>query len=420
MAKATDQGTNSDSVSSQTKKKGPLVIIFLTVFIFLAGFGIVIPLIPLLGKQYGGSSFEVGLLMAAYSGMQFLFSPFWGKMSDRVGRRPVLLMCLVGEGLSYVLFALSKSYEMLLLSRFLAGFFGASISTASAYISDVTPQNERSKGMALIGAAFGLGFLIGPVMGGGLTLWGNTLSSEPGFGITFAGFWVAGLCFANFLFALKFLPESLKEKKVSVARLSRWLSMSRNLKKPLVGSLIAVYFISSFAMSTMEVALVLFMSDKFKWGETQILWGFAYVGLMSVICQGFLVRRLLPKLGEKKVLLMGLSFMALALSSVAWVPSAQAMAISMTLLALGTSFTNPAALGSISLLSSAEDQGEVLGTAQGTASLGRILGPVLGGFLYQSFSISSPFYASGLIAAIGALIVFSQYRKLPDSAKGIS
>ncbi|MCE3010965.1 MAG: MFS transporter [Proteobacteria bacterium] len=406
--------------AEQDQRKSQLAVIFMTVFLFLAGFGIVIPIIPLLGKEFGGTAFQIGALTASYSLMQFLFAPFWGKWSDRVGRRPILLLCLVGEALAYVVFALARSYESLMVARLLAGFFGASISTASAYISDITPPQERSKGMALIGAAFGLGFLVGPLLGGALNLWGKSIWEVPFAGTTFTGFWVAAICLANFIFALKFLKESLpleKRKQAPHVRPNRFAVLLGNVKKPVIGKLIFVFFLSSLAMSTMEVSLVLFMAEKFKWSEQQVLWGFGFIGLISVICQGFLVRRLLPVWGEKRMLQIGLISMALAFSGIALVPTVEFMAVVMILLALGNSFTNPSILGSISLLSSADEQGEVLGSTQGTASLGRILGPLIGGAVYQTVTISFPFLLSSFFTICGFLIVVSLLSVLPSAAQ---
>ncbi len=399
------------------QKKSQLTVIFFTVFIYLVGFGVIIPITPLLGKEFGASSSQVGLLMSVYSLMQFLFSPFWGKISDRVGRRPVLLFCLLGEGASYLLFAASRSLEVLFVARALAGFFGASLSTASAYISDVTPPNERSKGMALIGAAFGLGFIVGPALGGGLTMWGEHISPEPHFGTSFALVMVAGICFANFLFGVKFLKESLdKTHQIKPKDLSRIEQILHYFKKPLVGSLMWVFFINSVAFSTMEATLVLLVGDRFGWGIKEVSFGFAYIGVVSTISQGLLVRRLLPKLGERKMLILGLSCLAISLAGISMAKEIWELAFVMTFLCLGYSFTSPSTLGSISLLSPATEQGAVLGTTQGLASLGRILGPAFGGLIYGIHQ-AAPFLSAAALAGFAFLIVLMTYAQLPESAK---
>lgn len=394
------------------ENKKPKIVIFLTVFIYLLGFGMIIPIIPLISVQYGASAFQTGLLLSIYSFMQFVFSPVWGRLSDRFGRRPILLICLAGEVVAYIIFGLSRSIEMLFLARCLSGFFGASISTASAYISDITPTHERSKGMALIGAAFGLGFLFGPAIGGGLTIWAKKLSPDPAFTASFAAYWVSILCLATFIFAYFNLKETLNKDLVQ-KKLSRWKSITKFISAPVVGPLVFVFFLSSFAMSSMEATLVLFMKDKFSWGLTEISFGFAYVGLMIVITQGFLVRRLIPRFGERNILRLGLIFMAIGLGGIAFANSLFFLALTQTFLALGIGFTNPSTLGSISLLTDASEQGAAMGTTQSMASLGRILGPALGGAVYGAWNPESPFLISCSLIFLALFVVASIFKQIP-------
>ena len=399
------------------QSKSHLTIVFLTVFLYLVGFGVMIPVLPVLSREYGATAFEVGLMMSVYSFMQFLFSPFWGRLSDRKGRRPILLFCLLGEAFSYLLFTLSHSLEMLFVARALAGFFGASISTASAAISDVTPAHERSKGMALIGAAFGLGFIVGPGLGGALAWWGQTLRpDQPQFGMQFAAASVAVICALTFVFAFFKLKESRVFSQVPLEVTTRWQKLGKFLRRPVAGPLIGSFFLNSLAMSMMEATLILFVADRFGWGLREVSFGFAYIGVLSAFSQGFLVRKLLPKLGERKlmrtgILLMAASFFLIVVASQIWI-----LAISMTLLSFGTSFSNPSLLGSISLLSSKDEQGEALGTTQGTASLGRILGPAMGGFLYGQVHVTSPFLGACVFSLTSFVIVLMQGTRVPDSA----
>lgn len=395
------------------QNKKPQIVIFLTVFIYLLGFGMVIPIIPMISVQYGATAFQTGLLLSVYSLMQFIFSPIWGKLSDRYGRRPILLWCLFGEIFAYLLFAQATNLELLFVARILSGFFGASISTASAYISDITPANERSKGMALIGAAFGLGFLFGPAIGGGLTIWAGHLSNDPMFKSSFSAYWVAGLCLITFLFAFRYLKETLNKENIDHNKLSRFQAVIKYFAMPTVGPLIFVFFLSSFGMSTMEATLVLFMKNKFNWGLTEVSFGFAYIGLMIVITQGFLVRRLIPKFGERNILRLGLILMSLGFVGIAAAHSLFAMAVTQTFLAVGVGFVNPSTLGSISLLTDSKEQGAALGTTQSMASLGRIIGPALGGALYGALTIESPFIFSGLFTLIGLMVVIAIFKTIP-------
>lgn len=400
-----------------TTKKSQLAIIFFTVFLYLVGFGVVIPIIPILSKNFGATALQTGLLLSVYSGMQFLFSPFWGRLSDRMGRRPILLFCLVGEGLSYILFAWARSLEWLFVARILAGFFGASISTASAYISDITPKQERSKGMALIGVAFGLGFVVGPALGGGLAAWGHHIDPTPHFDTSFAFLWVAGLCLMNFLFGLKFLKESLSEQSESAAKKKRLSAMWYYLNKKTMGPLMTVFLLSSLAMSGMEATLILFMGEKFHWDVKQVSFGFAYIGVIIIFTQGFLVRRLLPKWGERKVLRLGLLLLGTGITGIAIANTIPMMAVTMTLLSLGNGLSNPSTLGSISLLADSSEQGSALGVTQSMASLGRIIGPALGGALYGSVAMTAPFWVSGLMAFVGLALVLLNYKLIPENAR---
>lgn len=405
---------------STPPNKSLLGIIFFTVFLYLVGFGILIPIVPILSRDFGATALQTGLLMSVYSFMQFVFAPFWGKLSDRMGRRPILLFCLLGEAFSYLLFAWARSLEGLFVARILAGFFGASISTASAYISDITPPNERSKGMALIGAAFGLGFVVGPALGGALALWGQQISSAPHFESSFCALWVGALCLINFLFGLKFLKESLTEKNKNPHKKKRFQLLKHYLTQKVIGAMMGVYFLSSLAMSGMEATLILFMGEKFDWHLKEVSFGFAYIGVITVLSQGVLVRRLIPIWGERKTLRIGLACFAIGLLGIALAPTVSWMGVTMTFLAFGTSFSNPATLGSISLLAPSEEQGITMGVAQSLASLGRILGPALGGFVYQNVSIKSPFLISGFLAFTGLMTVLVMSKKLPDSGKKVA
>lgn len=397
--------------------KKPLVIIFMTVFIYLLGFGIVIPITPILSTQMGATAFQTGLLLSIYSLMQFIFSPFWGRLSDRFGRRPILLLCLAGEVIAYLIFAQARSLEMLFVARLLSGFFGASISTASAYISDITPPDQRSKGMALIGAAFGLGFLFGPAIGGGLTVWAEHISTDVYFRTSFSSYWVSALCLLTLLFAWKFLPETRQPSEAVTQRPHRFQQILTYFRLPTVGPLIFVFFLSSLAMSTMEATLILFMKDRFGWGIKEVSFGFAYIGVIMVLTQGVLVRRLIPKLGEKQVLRMGLILMTMGLVSIAVAQSIPFMALTQTLLAVGVGFTNPSILGSVSLLIPSDEQGAALGTTQGMASLGRIIGPAVGGALFGALHITSPFLFAGGMTLIALFVVITIFASIPNAGQ---
>ncbi len=408
--------TDAPNPEVKTDKK-PLVIIFFTVFIYLLGFGIVIPTIPIISTQLGATAFQAGLLMSAYSFMQFIFSPFWGRLSDQHGRRPILLICLAGEVFAYLLFSQATNLPLLFIARLLSGFFGASISTASAYISDITPPQERSKGMALIGVAFGLGFLFGPAIGGGLTLWAEHISPDPFFRSSFSSYWVAGLCLLTFLFAFRYLKETNTKISAAAEKKNRFSRILHYFRIETIGPLMFIFFLSSFAMSCMEATLVLYAKDRFGWGLKEVSFGFAYIGVIIVLTQGFLVRRLIPKVGEKQVLRAGLIFMVIGFSTIAIANSIPVLALAQTFLAVGVGFTNPSILGAISLLTSDNEQGTTLGTTQGLSSLGRIIGPALGGALYSALTLTSPFVFSSALMMIALFIAITIYSDIPNAGQ---
>lgn len=394
----------------------PLLIIFITVFIYLLGFGMIIPVLPLLSIHYGATAFEAGLLMSIFSLMQFVFSPFWGRLSDQYGRRPILMYCLLGEAFSYIILAYARSIEMLFLARALTGFFGASISTASAYVSDVTSEKERTKGMAVIGIAFGLGFLFGPAIGGGLNLIAKHYTSDQSLIISFSALPVAVLCVLTFIFAYFFLQETA-QKKVNLQRglLNRFRELGRLFKTPIINKLLSIMSLTSLSMAMMEATLVLFMKDKFNWGITEISFGFAYIGICMILTQGILVRRLVPKMGERFILRMGIAAMMSAFFIISIATNLVHMGLAMTLLSIGNAFVNPTLLGSISLLTPVDQQGLNLGTTQSLSALGRVIGPAFGTLLFGSISFAAPFWTSGILMAAALTLLVVSYQSLPST-----
>ena len=423
----------------RSPSRSPLTVIFLTVFIDLVGFGIILPLSPYLARVHHASPMQIGLLMAIYSAMQFLFSPIWGGLSDRIGRRPVILISLLGGSLSYLLFAFAGSLWLLFVARALAGVFGGNISAAHAYIADVTKPEERSKGMGLIGAAFGLGFIFGPIMGGLLGELGNSLGTEPPFGLSFAALGAAALCFSNFCLAFVNLRESLPASARQLrakdgaggtaswaAQLvssllpflgSRFLEIGRQARRPVAGPLIGVFFLSGLAMAQMESMLFPLMSDRFGWGMRSASYGFAYVGVLMVIVQGYFIRKWMPKYGEPVLLSIGLLLFAASLFGIAMSGTIAAMAVVMTVLALGNGLMRPPNLGMISLLTPAHEQGAVMGVTNSLASLARIVGPVLGGWAYEQFGKGSPFAIAGALSALALAIVLANRARLPATGR---
>lgn len=395
-----------------------IFLIFITVFIDLVGFGIIIPMNPYLAQEFGATPFQVGWLMGIYSLMQFVFAPIWGQLSDRFGRRPIILVSLLASSLSHLGFAFAESYEGLFIFRLLAGVGGGNLPVAMAYIADVTDEKNRSKGMGLIGAAFGLGFILGPALGGVLGDVGYQFGARPPFAGSFPAVVASLICFLNMIGAWFYLPETLTEIESKVVsphfrgplmRLSNIFWVSR---KSGLALLYFIYFLSGFALSFIEIPLFLYVERKFDWTLSQASFGFAYIGLLMVFTQGFLIRKLLPLVGERTLLPWGLLLLAVGLGGCFFGETPWMMAPFITFLAIGYGLANPAITGSISLLSSKETQGENLGVAQSLAALARILGPVAGGLVFQNVSIAAPFLYGGAAAFLGFLLTFRVRVKL--------
>jgi MFS transporter, DHA1 family, tetracycline resistance protein len=380
-------------------RKPSVLVIFLTVFIDLVGFGIVVPLVPIYSRHYGAHGVTIGIIIASFSAMQFLFSPIWGRLSDRYGRRPILLISTAGAAASYVLFALSSGLQnttaalsLMLISRIFAGICGGNITVAQAYIADITPPEQRTKKMGLIGMAFGLGFIFGPAIGGfSLKHVGN---SGPG--------WIAaGLCAANFLLALFILTESLKpsaelEPVPQRPHLDQW---QHTLSRPRIGLLIVVFFLATFCFSCFESTLPLIVSDNFhlniqadETSASTVAYLFVFCGLIGAFVQGGAIGRLVKKFGEPKLIAISLALTGVSMAllpfirgqaQLSWGVLVKSegtpwllMLLALALLSIGTSVTRPPLFGMLSNLAGSHEQGATIGVAQSAGSLARILGPI--------------------------------------------
>ena len=401
------------------QNKSALFIIFITVFIDLVGFGIIIPLSPYLAKNFGADALQVGLLMTIYSLFQFAFAPYWGQLSDKIGRRPVILLSLFGASASHLLFAFGETLTMLFIARALAGFFGGNISAAMAYIADITQSKDRSKGMALIGVAFGLGFVLGPVLGGLAGNWGLKVGLLPPFGESFPALIASAICFVNFTFALFKLKESLPSEMRGKAakRPSRIKLILQYFKRPVLNAVLITYFLNTLGMANMEASLFLYVRDKFSWTMVDASWGFAYVGMVMVIVQGFFIRRFVPKFGEVNILLWGLILAPLGMFGIGLSSDIPTLFVAVTLMSVGSSLITPTSTGTMSLLSDSSEQGAVMGTGQSLAALGRVLGPALGGWFYRDIGWSVPFYVASALIFLGYVFIWLNRARLPDTHK---
>jgi len=374
----------------------PLVIIFLTVFIDLLGFGIIIPLLPFYAERFGGSAATVGMLSVSFSLAQFVFMPIWGRMSDRYGRRPILLLGLLGSFGSYLLFGLAGSLPLLFISRAFAGIAGATVSTAQAFIADTTTVENRAKGMGLVGAAFGLGFIFGPAIGGFLSRWGH--AAPPLF--------ASALALANFAAAWFLLPESrpahvpLTERRSG----SRIAALRKALTRPAMPLLLLVYFLVVAAFSGFETTFALFSERRHGFTEETIGYLFAYVGVVLALVQGGLVGRVVRRFGERRLVPLAILILAVGLALIPVPNSIAGLCVAVGVISLGMGFNNPSLVSLISQASDPEDQGGILGVSQSLASLARIVGPAWGGVLFDQFGPAATYVSSAGIMAVAALL----------------
>jgi len=377
---------------------GSRPILFLTVFIHLLGFGIIIPLLPYYAQTYGASGVTVGLLSTSFSMMQFLFTPLWGRLSDRIGRRPVLIVSLVVTGLSYVVFATASSLWLLFVSRMLAGAAGAVLSTAQAYVADTTTPEERTKGMGLIGAAFGMGFIFGPAIGGILSHWGFAVPAYT----------AAALAAIAAVFAFFRLRESLpREVRVERREGQRpaGVTLFGALRRPRIGPVLVTFFVGTLCFAGMEAVLALYCQHTYGLGPNHIGYLLAYVGVVAATLQVGFVGALAKRFGERRlartgIFLIGAGFIASGLA-----PPFALFVVAMGAVAVGSGLSNPTLSGLVSIVTSPEEQGSILGFYQSLGSLARAVGPFLGGLAFDRIAPGAPLWLAG--ATLSALVLYA-------------
>ncbi|MDX2107890.1 MAG: MFS transporter [Candidatus Melainabacteria bacterium] len=397
----------TEETKEQAKpKKTALILIFFTVFIDLVGFGLIIPALPTYAQRLHAGEFTVGMLIASYSLMQFFFTPIWGRLSDKLGRRPMLLFSLAASAVGYLIWGLTDSLWMLFLSRLVAGFGNANIAVAQAYIADVTSLENRAKGMGLVGAAFGLGFVIGPAIGCGLSAMGMSLGA---LGFVAFGFSLLDLILTAFL-----LPEPEKRSNAGNERFGIspkfFFDVLTNAKLKVS---LAIFFISTFAFANMEATLILLTNKIFKFNDVQNMLMFLYIGILMVFVQGGLIHRLNKKYGEKKLIIIGTALIALGLLATPISQNPVILYAALAVLALGSGINTPANQSILSKLAPSDTAGGVLGVGQSLSTLGRILGPIVGCYVFEKLGAQSPY----MIGAATMVIAFVLGFMLPEPSQ---
>lgn len=410
-------------------RKPSLIVVFFTVFIDLVGFGLVIPLLPSYSRDFGASGFETGLLFASYSVMQFLFTPWWGALSDRIGRRPVLLVSTAGAIVAYSVFAIGSGMAgrtglaVLFLSRIIAGICAANISVAQAYIADVTPPEDRSKRMGLIGIAFGLGFTVGP----GLAAIAMTVAGPTGPG------WLAAIfCACNFVFAFLKLPESWTPGKSPTTKRARFEQFQHVARKPAVGFLVLVFALATFGFTCFESTLGLLIQQNFELdrdssAQTNAVI-FCFCGIIGAAVQAGPAGRLVKRLGEPKLIVLSLMLFAVSMAFLPFIRGEHPLTwkvlfsgnglpwwlllLAVAFLAVGSGLTRPPLFGLLSNLTPGDEQGSTMGVAQSASSLARVFGPPLAGWMYDQH-IAGPYLMCTALVTLVSVIAWQRLVRRP-------
>jgi len=393
------------------KRGSALSVLFLTIFIDLLGFGVIIPILPSYSKEIGASNFMVGVIAASFSLMQFLFTPIWGSLSDRYGRRPVILGTTIVSTVAYLIFSHATVLPILILSRCLSGLGSGNISAAQAYITDITPPEKRAQSMGLIGAAFGLGMIFGPPAGGLI---------KSHLGVEYIGYITAGLCLLNFVLAYILLPESLKEKnkrKIDIHLIlpvKEYVQVFYQKGKREIFLINGIY-VTAFFMFQITAALI--WKEVYHFSEDKIGYIFAFIGVCTTIMQGGLIGFFTRRFGEQRLLFMGTVLLMICLASMPFVTAKWFVPFELILLmflAIANGMVGPSCLSLLSQMSARHEQGRTLGLYQSFSSIARIIGPMLGTAMY-AFDVKLPYLAGAAILLVNvylAVVVQRHFKRL--------
>jgi DHA1 family tetracycline resistance protein-like MFS transporter len=369
-----------------------LAIIFLIIFVNLLGFGIVIPLLPFYADAVNASPFQIGLLFASYSLCQIIASPWLGHLSDQHGRRPILIFSLIGTVVSFALLAVSNTLFLLFAARIIDGLSGGNISTARAYISDITEERDRARAYGIIGAAFGLGFIFGPALGG---LLGRYSYAAPAWA-------AAGLAAVALLMTYFWLPETNRSSRA--ARGNPWREIPQMLRRPVLGRLLTLDFLYWASLSVYQTTFALFGKIRFGWGITEVGYVLALVGFIGAFIQGGAVGPIVKRFGEKQVFVFGIFITALGLGVSSFVYNPTIFVLALIPAALGGALSSPTLIALISRTGGREEQGRVQGVSSALESLGRTVGPVWGNGLLGVAGEGAAYLSAALVLLLAGLV----------------
>jgi DHA1 family tetracycline resistance protein-like MFS transporter len=365
----------------------PLLIIFLTIFVNLVGFGIIIPLLPFYAQTFGASPLVIGLLFAVFSICQLAAAPALGDISDRYGRRPVLVFSLAGTVVSFVMLAIAHSVAMLFAARIVDGLSGGNISTARAYVADITEPQDRARAYGLIGAAFGLGFILGPALSGALAR----------FSITAPIWAAAAVTLVATVMAWGWLPETIHRAHAGTGNWNPFRYLPELLRRPVVSRVLTIDFFYWFAFAVFQTTFALFVALRFGFDVSKTGYLFAGFGVLGAIIQGGFIRPIVRRLGDKPTFMMGLVFGAVGLVASALSHSVGLFVVALVPLAFGIGFGHPTVASLVSLVGRGDEQGRVQGAAGAVESLGRTIGPVWGNASLERYGESMPYLSAAAL-----------------------
>ena len=380
-----------------------LIFIFITIFVDLLGYGIMLPLLPFFVQahaQAGGAAIA-GALSSLYASAQLFAGPVLGALSDRYGRRPVLLICLLGTSLGYLMLGLADSLPLIFLAVLIDGLTGGNLTTAYAYIADVTTSENRARSMGMVGAAFGLGLMAGPALGGLLSR----------YGLYVPAFTASAIALGNAIFGFFVLPESLpleKREIKSASQIFNWGKQFTSLLRQVnIQKFLTAMFLLNLAFAGLQSNFPLYSNFRFQWTPTQNSFFYLYVGICAVFIQGFLFGKLQPIFGERNLTLFGLTFMAIGLAGMALAPASWALYPAVTIVALGTGMSIPSLTALVSLRVSESEQGRLMGGTQTLLSLTNIFGPAIAGILFEAIAFSAPYWLGSALSIFALMVAYS-------------
>jgi multidrug resistance protein len=378
----------------------PLGIVVLIVLIDLLGFTVVMPLLAPFAEQYGFREWQIGLLFSAYPLCQLIAGPILGRMSDRFGRRPILIFSQAGTALSFLILGLSRNFTVMLLARLLDGASGGNILVAQAYVADVTTPENRSRGMGLIGMAFGLGFVLGPLLGGVLV----SLPIAEDWRLRLPFLVAAGFSTLAWILVLSRLPESrpVGARNRESARVLSWQGLVDTMTLPGIGQLMLLGFLSVLAFAALEGTLSLYLRRRMDWNARSAAFVFAGLGLLSALVQGGLIRRLVPRFGEPRLIGAGIAIVALGFAGLALASGALELAGAIVLVGVGQGLVGPSVSGLLSRITPASEQGAVFGTLSSAQTLARMISYSTANLLLGRMSTAAPYwFGFGVYLAAG-------------------